>query len=124
MLLTNQGTTELTTIKPKDLMSIPKIKTATIYGPTDQIFQDVFYTYEVRPDRSRWFDDETPMHEVERVSLKMPLLINPSDLKTDLEVAIAEDLGIEPECVRIQCTIELCHQIVEDEKLNTETLFV
>jgi hypothetical protein len=63
-----------------------------------------------------------PSVQVDNVSVITLLQVKPDDTKLDLEIAIAEDLGIDPRNVKVyKVTFP---NVLEVKKLNTEVLFV
>jgi hypothetical protein len=79
---------------------------ADVYS-TPENFQTVPFEYEsIRVSDKEWFSNEPDTYEVNCIKLKMPLYIEPSDLEEDLKVAIAEDLGVDPYYVKIDCIVE------------------
>jgi hypothetical protein len=89
---------------------------ADIYSTPDE-FQTVLFEYEyIFPKRSV-FDSGPDIIEVNAVRLKLPLLVTPSDIVTDIEVAVAQDLGWDPAYVKVVCQI----QKLVIPSLNVET---
>jgi D-alanyl-D-alanine dipeptidase len=82
---------------------------ADIYSTPDE-FQTVLFEYDYRITK-----DGVVM--AKEVKLKLPLLVPPTDLKNDIEIAIADDLRCSPAYVKVSCAI----QRVAIQQLNTAT---
>lgn len=72
------------------------ITSATIYGTPDET-QDVHVYFE--------YIVLDGMYLIQFCEIKLPLFFSPSDIKTDLEVAIAEELNVPERLVKIDCKI-------------------
>lgn len=76
---------------------MPRVATVNVKMSPDES-EDIFFEYE--------FIRIEGMYHVNYVKLKLVLFGEPDDLKTDLEEAIGEDLGVFPGHVVIECEIQ------------------
>jgi hypothetical protein len=81
--------------------------TALIFGTPAQE-QTIKFEFEFIPVR-KWFGERSTFF-VNYIKIKDSLNFRPSDLKTDLEYAIAQALGEDETDIRIECEIE--HRVV------------
>lgn len=97
--------------------------TAAIFG-TEEQKQVVKFEYEYYPV-SKWFSDDR-MIFVNFCKIKESLAFSPSDIKTDLEIAIAEAIGERPQDIRFECEVEYSVKPVRiiEVSYTTEMLFV
>jgi hypothetical protein len=77
---------------------MPRVATVNVKMSPDES-EDIFFEYGCSVNADG-------MYVVHYVKLKIPLFGTPNDLKTDLEEAIAEDLGVFPGHVVIECEIQ------------------
>lgn len=76
--------------------------TAKVFGTPDQE-KEVQVEFEHYPVKK--FFGVNSFYIINFCEVKTPLEFKPSDLKLDLEISIAEHLGVEPNDVRIDCEI-------------------
>jgi len=84
-----------------------KTYTARIFGESEEIFQDVHYSFEHIVKHPSFFENEGNVIEVNHLEIKMPLYIKPADIETDLSETIRMELGLRPcDVVKIECQIQ------------------
>jgi hypothetical protein len=92
-----------------------QIFTATIYGETEEICQDVFYTVKGHIIKPSFFEDGGDLYKITEVELKTPLLIEASDLEQDIETAIRCEWNLtDNDVVRLECKVTLCAEPLEE----------
>ncbi len=102
-----------------------KVYTATLYGATPEIFQDVFYTFEYILKSKSFFDDGGDLYEVNQLNISVPILIDAQNIDLDMCTAIRAELVLDDsDIVNIEC--EITKQPITDleTKYNTNELFV
>jgi hypothetical protein len=85
--------------------------TASIFGPDEDIKQEVEFKFEYDAVR-KWFGERSTIF-VTSLEVVTPINIEATDLQTDLEVRIAEILGEDPRDIRTDCLIEFKIQLKE-----------
>lgn len=96
--------------------------TATLYGtPEQEVKAKIdFEYYQIK----KWFGEASTIF-VNFCKVETPLFFSPSDLKMDLEIAIAEAFGERPENIRLECEVEYSVKpAVELPVYETEFLFI
>lgn len=78
--------------------------TGKIFGTPHQE-QEVSFEFEYYPIR-KWFSEERSTFFVNYLKLSETLNFQPTDIKTDLELAIAQALGEDEIDIRIECEIK------------------
>jgi hypothetical protein len=103
-----------------------KKHSADIYS-TPEEFQTVLFEFEHIVKKGAMFTDEADTIHVNYLKLNMPLLVDPTDLLTDLQTAIAECLSVSPEQVHITCEVSgviMPSTTVVERELNARIQFV
>jgi hypothetical protein len=97
-------------------MSLTKVYTATIFAEPES-FQDVFYTFEYILKKKSFLEDGGDLYEVNSLEIKIPLMIQPTDIELDLQTAIRSELSLDDsDVVKIDCEIKYCSVVSETVK--------
>jgi hypothetical protein len=101
------------------------VYTATLYGATPEILQDVFYTFEGFLKTKSFFEDGGDLYEVNQLNISVPILIEVQDVELDMITAIREELGLsDSDVVNIECEITKQPITELEEKYNVNEMFV
>lgn len=96
--------------------------TATIYGAPEQ---EVRVSIDYEGYGIKKFFGEASTFFVNFCKIETPLFFSPSDLKMDLEMAIAEAVGQDPNDIRLECEVEyMVKPAIELPVYETEFLFI
>lgn len=79
---------------------------ADLYTTPEEL-ETVLFSYDYIKTNDELFSGEPGYYHINMIELKMPLqLTGHTDIEEDLRTAIAEDLGVDPFYIKIECLIE------------------
>lgn len=83
----------------------------TVYGEPSECHSVLVEFELIRKASKEWFNDEPDTYSVNfaRVCNGQKLQVVPTDLKLDIETAIAEHIGVEQGLVTVECKIQNVH---------------
>lgn len=94
----------------------------TINGTPEQSQKDVVVEFEGYPVK-KFFGNEYTLF-INHCKIVTPLNFHPQFVKDDLEIAIGEAIGLDPQRIRFECDVEFTIAFILVESKITEPLFI